>query len=627
MENKKDIPIYLFKEGTNFHAASFFGAHKEGTEVVFRVYAPNAKYVSVVGDFNFWDKAAHPMEEIDKSGVFEKKIPYVNNFDIYKYFIVSAEGKEVMKADPFAFHTETRPRNGSKVYFLDEYKWGDEKWLKKREKENHFKEPMNIYELHLGSWKQNITDNFYDKNLSFRELADDIAKYVKEMGYTHIELLPITEHPLDASWGYQVVSYFAPTSRFGEPKEFMYFVDKMHKEGIGVILDWVPAHFPKDEHGLACFDGSFLYEYSDPLKREHKAWGTNVFDFGKPFVRSFLISSALFWIEKYHIDGLRVDAVASMLYLDYDRQGGEWRPNIFGGNENLEAIDFLKLLNETVRREKKGVLMIAEESTAFSSITKPVSEGGLGFHYKWNMGWMNDILFYIGKNPVYRRYHHDKLTFSMLYAFSENYILPISHDEVVYGKGSLIEKSSGSDEDKFATTRAFLAYMMAHPGKKLNFMGNEIGMRGEWNYQYSIDWHLLQYPIHQKFKLFNKELNNFYKNTPELYEIEDSWSGFQWISPDDCDQSVIAFIRRDEKGKEIIIVCNFCPVRRVGYKIGVPTGGIYKEVFSTDETKYGGNTETLATYETKAEGMHGFSCSLDLTLPPLSVIYLKKTKE
>ena len=627
MKSKNDVPIYLFKEGTNFKSYEFFGAHKKGKDIVFRVYAPNAKYVSVVGDFNGWNTESSPMEQIGNSGVFEKTISGVNRFDNYKYFIVSYNGKEFMKADPFAFHSETRPKTASKVYPLEEFSWTDEEWLESRKQKDTFKSPMNIYEVHLGSWKQYDTEYEFDRFLNYRKIADELSLYVKEMGYTHIELLPIAEFPYDGSWGYQVTSYFAPTSRFGEPKDFMYFVNKMHKEGIGVILDWVPAHFPKDEHGLAEFDGSPLYEYSDYLKKEHKSWGTYVFDYGKAEVRSFLVSSAYFWLNKYHIDGLRVDALASMLYLDYNRQGGNWRANIYGGNENLEAIDFLKALNSTIGKEVQGALMIAEESTAFPLVTRPPEIGGLGFHYKWNMGWMNDVLSYMEKDPIYRKYHHNKLTFSLLYAFSENFILPISHDEVVYEKRSLLDKMTGSYEEKFSSDRAFLAYMMAHPGKKLNFMGNEIGQFNEWNYRRELDWNLLNFPMHQKFKEFNKDLNNFYKNTPAFYEIESSWEGFRWIVSDDSEQSVISFMRTDEKGESIIVVCNFCPVMRESYKIGVPETGKYKVVFSTDETKYGGNGCGADTYEAHETPMHGFINSIDLTLPPLSVIYLAKTEE
>jgi 1,4-alpha-glucan branching enzyme len=626
MAKKSDLPIFLFKEGTNFRSYEFFGAHKKGNKTVFRVYAPQARRVSVIGDFNGWNRDADVMHMIDNSGVYECSIENVNEFDNYKYLITGAGGRDVEKADPFAFHTQTRPETASKVYSGKGFRWSDKEYLEKRRQKNPFKSPMNIYEVHLGSWKQHKTDNEFDRPFSYRLLADELSVYAKKMGYTHIEILPITEYPFDGSWGYQVTSYFAPTSRFGEPNDFKYFVNKMHKAGIGVIMDWVPAHFPKDEHGLSMFDGTPFYEYSDIRKREHKGWGTLVFDYGRPEVRSFLISSAFYWLKNFHVDGLRVDAVASMLYLDYDRRDGEWAPNRYGGREHLEAVDFLKTLNSSVLSEMPDCLMIAEESTAWPMVTKPPEMGGLGFQFKWNMGWMNDILYYMGLDPIYRKYNHDKLTFSFMYAFSENYILPISHDEVVHGKKSLIDKMPGNYEEKFSSVRAFSAYMMAHPGKKLNFMGNEFGQFIEWDYKKEIDWLLLEYPMHRKLQAFTKDLNKFYKNTPAFYEVDESWEGFKWISESDSSQSVISFMRTDESGRNIIVVCNFCPVERPSYKIGVPGENSYKIVFSTNVVKYGGTGDKKKTYKLLDEGMHGFSKSIDLNLPPLSVLYLAETE-
>ncbi len=622
MKNKSDLPIYLFKQGTNYRAYEFFGAHRRGKKTVFRVWAPNASYVSVIGDFNGWNNSSNPMHMIDNSGIFECSVDNTYEFNNYKYYIVSQNGRGVEKADPFAFHTETRPSTASKIY-TPRFKWTDGAYLEERRNKNHFKSPMNIYEVHLGSWRQHKTDNEFDKVFSYRLLADELCSYVKKMGYTHVEILPITEFPFDGSWGYQVTSYFAPTSRFGEPSDFMYFVNKMHKAGIGVIMDWVPAHFPKDEHGLSMFDGTPLYEYSDMRKREHKGWGTYVFDYGRPEVKSFLISSARYWLDVFHVDGLRVDAVASMLYLDYDRREGEWAPNRYGGREHLEAVDFLRHLNSVILGEKPDCLMIAEESTAWPMVTRPPEMGGLGFQFKWNMGWMNDILKYFSLDPIYRKYNHDKLTFSFMYAFSENFVLPISHDEVVHGKGSLIGKMPGSYEEKFASARAFSAYMMAHPGKKLNFMGSELAQFSEWDYRKELDWNLLEYPMHLSFQKFIEKLNKLYVNTPAFYEVEDSWEGFKWISEGDSSQSVIAFMRIAGNGEKIIVVCNFTPLQREGYRIGVPDEGEYKVLLSTNDIKFGGWGDKLKKYVSVPEPMHGFENSLELTLPPLSVIYLK----
>lgn len=624
--SENDVPLYLFHEGSNSNAYEYFGSHRKNKNtVVFRVWAPDAKNVSVTGDFNNWSETENPMKQLKNSGgVWEAEIKNIKPYDMYKYCITAADGRKLMKCDPYGFHMETRPGTATKYYEIDDcYEWHDEKWVEGRNGKNIYESPVNIYEIHAGSWKQYDDGNFY----SYRALADALVPYVKKMGYTHIEFMPLTEYPFDGSWGYQVTGYFAATSRYGEPKDLMYLVDKCHENGIGVILDWVPAHFPKDANGLYEFDGGPLYEYSDPRKGEHYGWGTRVFDFGKNEVRSFLMSSASFWLKKYHLDGIRIDAVASMLYLDYDRKDGEWVPNKNGGNENLEAVEFLQKLNENIFRDFPYAMMIAEESTSWPMVTKPVFSGGLGFNFKWNMGWMNDILRYFSLDGFFRKYNHDCITFSMFYAFSENFVLPISHDEVVHGKKSLIDKMPGSYDEKFAGVRAFLGYMMAHPGKKLMFMGQEFGQFIEWNYEKGLDWLLLDYPKHRALQNYFKKINEFYKANPAFWQIDYSWEGFSWISSDDKDNSVIAFRRIDEKGKEIIVVCNFTNVERCDYRIGIPKKGAYKIVFNSDDVEFGGEGKgNKGKLKTESINMHGFEQSISLDLPPMSAIYIKKTR-
>lgn len=624
--SENDVPLYLFHEGSNSNAYEYFGSHRKNKNtVVFRVWAPDAKNVSVTGDFNDWSETENPMKQLKNSGgVWEAEIKNIKPYDMYKYCITAADGRTLMKCDPYGFHMETRPGTATKYYEIDDcYEWHDEKWVEGRNGKNIYESPVNIYEIHAGSWKQYDDGNFY----SYRALADSLVPYVKKMGYTHIEFMPLTEYPFDGSWGYQVTGYFAATSRYGEPKDLMYLVDKCHANGIGVILDWVPAHFPKDANGLYEFDGGPLYEYSDPRKGEHYGWGTRVFDFGKNEVRSFLMSSASFWLKKYHLDGIRIDAVASMLYLDYDRKDGEWVPNKNGGNENLEAVEFLQKLNENIFRDFPYAMMIAEESTSWPMVTKPVFSGGLGFNFKWNMGWMNDILRYFSLDGFFRKYNHDCITFSMFYAFSENFVLPISHDEVVHGKKSLIDKMPGSYDEKFAGVRAFLGYMMAHPGKKLMFMGQEFGQFIEWNYEKGLDWLLLDYPKHRALQNYFKKINEFYKANPAFWQIDYSWEGFSWISSDDKDNSVIVFRRIDEKGKEIIVVCNFTNVERCDYRIGIPKKGAYKIVFNSDDVEFGGEGKgNKGKLKTESINMHGFEQSISLDLPPMSAIYIKKTR-
>ena len=625
-----------FSAGESVRAQEFMGAHpavRDGQEGwLFRVWAPHARKVAVMGEFNGWDEDADPMQPLD-GGVWEAFLPGLKQYDSYKYAVHTADGRVLAKADPYAFHAETRPGNASKLYDLSGYAWGDGSWMEYRKKNPIYQKPLNIYEVHLGSWRRTGDGQM----LSYRDLGQYLVPYVKEMGFTHVELLPVTEHPLDASWGYQCTGYFAATSRFGTPHDFMWLVDQLHQAGIGVILDWVPAHFPKDAFGLYEFDGEPCYEYADPRKGEHADWGTRVFDYGRYEVRSFLFSSALFWLEQYHIDGLRVDAVASMLYLDYGRQDGQWTPNLFGGHENLEAVDFLQALNTHIFRDHPDVMMIAEESTAWPRVSHPVGEGGLegglGFNLKWNMGWMNDILHYIKLDPYFRQFNHKDITFSFFYAFSENFVLPLSHDEVVHMKGSLINKMPGTDEEKYAGVRAFYTYMLTHPGKKLLMMGSEFGQWNEWHYEHSLDWHLLDMDNedgqrHRQLHAFFKAANAFYLEHPELWELDFSWEGFEWIEADDNQANTIAFLRKDQKGNPLVVVCNFSPVDRTGYSIGVPVAGAYTCVFSSDDPAFGGaGRGDLEPVKSQYNPCHGKEQSITLSLPPMSAAIYKCTRK
>ena len=618
-----DLPVYLFHQGTNYRAFELLGCHfnsKTGV-AAFRTWAPKAKSVHLVGDFNDWDDTSLPMQRITDGGVWEITVKDIKQNQRYKYLIASGYDKQCLKADPYAFYSETESNTASIVYDLKGYKWGDSKWRKNVSKRNNLDFPMNIYELHMGSWMRDDDGNAF----SYLELAERLIPYIKEMNYTHIELMPVMEHPFGGSWGYQVCGYYAPTSRYGTPHDFMKFIDLCHQAEIGVILDWVPSHFPKDAHGLVDFDGGPLYECHGADRIENLEWGTRCFDYGRTEVQSFLVSNAIYWLDVYHADGLRVDAVSSMLYLNYGRKDGEWTPNTDGGNENFDAIAFLQKLNKAVFAEIPHAMMIAEESTAWPLVTKPIEDGGLGFNFKWNMGWMNDMLEYVEIDPFFRKGAHNKLTFSFFYAFSENFVLPLSHDEVVHGKKSLLNKMPGDYETKFAGLRVFLGYMMTHPGKKLTFMGAEFGQFREWDTDTGLDWLLLDYPMHSNLKKYVQKLGEFYIKSPPLWEIDFSWDGFKWISDNDSDQNMIAFIRTDKSENDIISLINFAPVTRDEYRIGVPNPGEYEEVFNSDLVEYGGwgnlNDAEIIADEIP---MHGFPYSVTLKAPPLAIVCIRK---
>ncbi len=617
-----------FHRGEQTFAYRFMGAHRDKNDTVtFRVWAPCAKSVSLVGDFNAWDRMTHPMKRVTEGGIWEITVVGLAPFSLYKYAIETKKGEIRLKSDPYGYHFETRPGTATKLFSLEGFTWTDRAYRKRRSGKNPLERPINIYEVHPGSWRK-YPDG---ENFCYRKLASELIPYVKKMGYTHIELMPISEHPYDGSWGYQATGYYAPTSRYGTPHDFMQFVDDCHAAGIGVILDWVAAHFPKDAMGLYEFDGTCCYEYADPLKNEHPHWGTRIFDYERNEVRSFLISNVLFFLEKYHIDGFRVDAVASMLYLDYGKRGKPFRPNAFGGKENLGAVDFLRQLNQAAFSFDPAVLMIAEESTAWPMVTGPPEDGGLGFLFKWNMGWMNDSLMYMSKDPYFRSGVHHRLTFSMTYAFSENYILPLSHDEVVHGKCSLIQKMPGVYEQKFANLRAFLAYQIAHPGKKLLFMGSEFAQFAEWDYQKELDWILPDYEYHEKFRRFVQELNHLYLKKPQFWQIDSGWDGFQWIIPDDYKQNILVFLRVDKKKRKILCVFNFSPVLRENYRLGLPDPSRIRCIFSSDDRLFGGEGTKLRGMSTKPIPSHGFPQSVTITVAPMSAAFyevkpLPKTK-
>ena len=616
------VDQYLFGIGQHFEVYERFGAHlteKDGMEgVCFSVWAPAAKSVSVVGTFNGWREAAGCMERLGASGIYELFVPGAIEGDLYKYCIHTRTGEVLYKADPYAFESEVRPGNASRVACIEDYRWRDQEWMTRREKKDYRTEPINILEVHPGSFqKRPITEADPDGFLNYKQLAHALGDYAEEMGYTHVELLGILEYPFDGSWGYQVTGYFAPTSRYGNPKDFMYLVDYLHRKGIGVYLDWVPAHFPKDAHGLACFDGAPLYEYEDPRKGEHREWGTKVFDYGKKEVRNFLCASAVFWLKEYHLDGLRVDAVSSMLYLDYGRGPGEWIPNIYGGNQNLEAVEFLQLLNRTTRKFAPGTVMIAEESTSWPGVTGEPEGQGLGFHMKWNMGWMNDTLAYMEKDPIYRSYHHDHLTFGMVYAYTEHFIQALSHDEVVHGKHSLLGKMpAGEGLDPFGDLRAYYGFYIGHPGKKLLFMGQEFAQEREWSENRELDWFLLSEPKHLGMQRYMHSLYEIYREYPALYELDYEPGGFQWMDPDDAEESIVSFARFGRNGKNLLFVINFTPVERKEYRLGTPCGGSYELLLDSSWKKFGGTREELhKIYEAEniPSGQRETSFSYDLS--------------
>ncbi len=619
-----DLDLYLLAEGSHQKVYTALGAHftsllgVAGTR--FAVWAPNASRVSVIGDFNDWDGRRHVMRLHPGNGIWEIFVPHVGAGTMYKFELLDRNGKLLpLKADPLAHYYEPPPGNASIVY-TSTYRWQDDEWMAFRNADPALDQPASIYEVHLGSWRRHVDGN---RSLSYRELAEELVNYVRDMGFTHLELLPVTEHPFDGSWGYQPIGMYAPTQRFGVPDDFRYLVDRCHQAGIGVIIDWVPAHFPGDEHGLWHFDGTALYEHEDPRKGRHMDWGTLIYNYGRREVVNYLIGSALYWVDEFHIDGLRVDAVASMLYLDYSRKDGEWLPNEFGGNENLEAVAFMRRLNEVVHAH--GAQTFAEESTAWPGVSRPTYDGGLGFTFKWNMGWMNDTLSYMRENPVHRKHHHDKMTFGLVYAFNENFVLPLSHDEVVHGKGSLLGKMPGDEWQRFANLRAYLASMYCHPGKKLLFMGAEIAQASEWNHDTSLDWHLLEFAPHRGMQALVRDLNRIYRQTPALYEIDFTSDGFEWVDWQDRDNSVLSWLRRDRNGGFVLCVTNFTPVVRYDYRIGAPEAGIYVEVLNTDAAAYGGsNVGNSGSIEATKSAAHGRAYSLSLTLPPLSTLILAR---
>lgn len=626
-----DFDLQLWGEGTFYKAWKLLGAHprevngEQGTHFV--VAAPSAVRVSVVGSFNSWDGRMHVMRKHHEQGLWEIFIPHVGDGDVYKFEIKSVhDDAPLLKADPYAFYSEVRPGTASIVHDLDGYKWKDEQWMDQRPDSQATDQPMSIYEVHLGSWRRVPGED--PGFLSYKDLADQLVDYVSDLGYTHIELLPVAEHPYDPSWGYQITGYYAPTSRFGTPEDFMYFVDRCHQSGIGVIIDWVPGHFTKDEHGLRRFDGTALYEHEDPRQGEHRDWGTNIFNYGRTEVRNFLISNALYWLEEYHIDGLRVDAVASMLYLDYSREEGEWVPNRYGGRENLEAISFLRDSNRVVHENYPGVVTMAEESTSWGGVSKPESEGGLGFDYKWNMGWMNDTLAYLEKDPIYRKYHQDQLTFSLIYAFSEKFVLPLSHDEVVHMKKSLVDKMPGDDWQKFANLRLLYTYMYGHPGKKLLFMGGEFAQWKEWTEEYSLDWHLLEWGSHRGVQTLVRDLNRLYREQAPMHVMDFSWEGFEWIDISDADNSMVSFIRRGNSPDDFLIfILNFTPMVHHGYKFGVPHAGRYEVLLNSDSEYYGGSNVDLNEIRAHDGGWHNQPAHIEITVPPLAGVILKPARD
>ena len=622
-----DIDLHLFSEGQHWKIYEKLGAHLQAigdaTGVYFAVWAPNAQRVSVVGDFNHWDGRVNPMRKLLGAGVWELFLPGIKQGAHYKFEIRTQAGTVLLKSDPFAFFNQHGKSTSSLVYDLERYTWNDADWIEARRQKNWPQSPISIYEVHLGSWRRKEGNC----QLTYLELADTLLQYVLDMGYTHIELLPVAEHPFEGSWGYQVTNYYAPTSRFGPPDDFRHFIDKCHQAGIGVIMDWVPAHFPKDAHALAEFDGTDLYEHMDPRQGEHQDWGTLIFNYGRNEVRNFLIGNALFWLDKYHIDGLRVDAVASMLYLDYSRKPGQWVPNVYGGRENLDAIHFLKRFNEVCYERFPGIITIAEESTAWPGVTRPTYLGGLGFGFKWNMGWMHDFLHYMSIDPIYRRYHHGNITFSLLYAFQENFILVLSHDEVVYGKRSLLSKMPGDEWRKFANLRMFLAWMYGHPGKKLLFMGGEFGQSNEWNHDTQLDWELLELPRHDGLHRLVQHLNYTYKDEPALWQLDDTYDGFDWIDFHDAENSVVSFLRKSQEGDIVAFVVNATPVVRYNYRLGVPESGFYREIINTDGETYGGsNIGNLGGVQSEAQEWMGREHSILVHLPPLATLAFKLEK-